>query len=280
MSLGKTICFVAVFGQEKLDIMQHIPIITSSCVVPLDQFWKSVLLYYHKPHTVNRKVAGVVQLYLYRFESEKIKQVKDIFSYAGILYQVRKLDVIDSKSISHDFMTSFIEPYNKGWKPTQVPFESIEDDRTAIFLSVRILLSRVAPYEKSVEIVILNRNNNCVTFLAASKNPKCSVAPQFPYTIELQTSGQLRILLDSIDDCDSNSADWLCEHVFTKLLKWAENQEDSQNGILSLSLVDVDAYYNLYHTLKLKYGNQIMQVRSKCLSRGDSFIELFLADMD
>lgn len=260
--------------------MQNIPIITSSCVIPLQQFWKSVLLYHNKPHTVNRKIAAVVQLYLYEFESQKIKSLKDIFTYSGILYELRKIDDISSKRIDHNFLMSFIEPYDKEFKPKVVSLKTIEEATSGIFLSVRILLSRIKPYEKSVEIVVLNKNNNCATFLAVSKDVKYCIAPSFPYTVELEASGHLRIILDSIDACESNSADWLCEHLFTKLLKWSEDYEENNGCLDSLALLDVDAYYNLYHSLKLKYSSEILKVIDVQLSSAFILVYLFNTDMD
>lgn len=240
--------------------MQHIPIITSSCVVPLQQFWKSVLLYHNKPHTVNRKVAGVIQLYLYEFDSKKIKNVKDIFSYSGILYEIRKLDDINRKTLDENFVIKFTEPFDKEFKPKKVCMTTVGEATTGVFLSIRILLSRVKPYEKSVEVVILNKNDNNATFLTVGKESKFSIAPPFAYTVELETCGHLRIILDSIEDCESGSADWLCEHLFTKLLKWSEDYEDDRTCLDSLSLIDVDVYYNSYHKLKIKYSQQILKV--------------------
>lgn len=240
--------------------MQNIPIITSSGVVLLQQFWKSVLLYHNKPHTVNRKVAGIIQLHLYEFDSKKIKNIKEIFSYSGILYELRKLNDLNSESIDDNFIVKFTEPYDKGFQPKKISLKTIEDAISGQFISIRILLSRIKPYKKSIEIVLLNKNDNCATFLAVSEELKYCIAPPFAYTIEFETSGHLRILLDSIEDCESNSANWLCEYLFIKLLKWAEDDDTNQNCLESLSLLNVDVYYNLYHKLKEKYSDKIMKV--------------------
>lgn len=249
-------------------------------MISLQQFWKSVLLYHNKPHTVNRKIAGVVQLYLYEFESKKIKSLKDIFTYSGILYELRKINDINSKSIDHNFSLSFIEPYDKEFKPRVVSIKTVEEAPSGIFLSVRILLSRIKPYEKSVEVVVLNKNSNCATFLAVSKDVKYCIAPPFSYTVELETFGHLRITLDSVDDCESSSADWLCEHLFTKLLKWSEDCDENHGCLDSLALLDVDVYYNLYHSLKLKYGSEIMKVIDLELFSCFILPYLFNIDMD
>lgn len=240
----------------------HIPIITSSNVVPLQQFWKSVLLYHNKPHTVNRKVAGVIQLYLYEFDSKKIKNVNDIFSYSGILYELCKIDDINSKSIDENFVLKFTEPYDKEFKPKKVCLRTVEHATTGLFISIRILLSRIKPYEKSIEVVLLNKTDNCATFLAVSKDLKYSIAPPFLYTIELETCGHVRIFLDSIENCESSSAGWLCAHLFKKLLIWSEDYETNEECLESLSLLHVGVYYNLYHTLKDKYSDEILKVSS------------------
>lgn len=255
--------------------MHNIPIITSSCLVPLQQFWKSVLLYHNKPHTVNRKIAGVIQLYLYEFASKKITNIRDVFNYSGILYELRKIDDISSRTIDENFIFKFIEPYDKEFKPKIVSLNVVEEAITGVFVSIRILLSRVKPYEKSVEIVILNKNDNRAIFLAVSKESKYSIAPAFTYTIELETAGHLRIILDCIEDCETNSADWLCEHLFTKLLKWSEDYENNQTSLESLSLLNVDVYYNLYHKLKAKYSEKILKVHTINFCYFDLLIVLY-----
>lgn len=239
--------------------MQQIPIVTSSCVVPPQQFWKSILLYHNKPHIVNRKVAGIVQLYLYEFRSDKIKQPKDIFSYAGILYEVRKLDSLHKDAVTSDFIRNFIEPYDKKFKCVETTLDQLEKQFNGVFISVRILLSRIKPYEKSVEIVLLDKNENSVTFWAVSKERKHSIAPSFVYSIELDQTGHLRIMLNTIEDCETNSAEWLCDHVFSKLLSWCEDYE-YKSSLGSLTLVNVESYYNFYHTLKVKYSDVVMQM--------------------
>lgn len=240
--------------------MWTIPIITSSITVPLNRFWDALVVYHDKPHTVNRKLGGIVQLSFFKLFSAKIKNVYELFTHSGILYEVRKLKDITSDSITDDFIRSFIEPYDKNFELRKSHTDDLKNSYDGVFISVRILLSRIKGHENCVEIVILNKKDNKATFHSVSVDKEKSVAPQFPYTIEYMNSGHVRIVLENIEDCESNSANWLCENVFTKILKWVDSLEDNPNRIESLSLINVEQYYRLYHSLKTKYSQALINV--------------------
>lgn len=242
-------------------MMYDIPIITSSSVIDLHRYWNAVKLYHDKPHTVNRKLAGVVQCHFYKFESSVVKNLYELFSFSGILYEVRKLKGLQKKYISIDFVESFVKPYDKNCILSKVTDEEFSGACDGMFISVRILLSRIKHCDNCIEIIILNKIDGKATFYAVGLDPKKSIAPPFVYHVECTKGGNLRICLEDIEHCETNSADWLCEHLFTKLLKWAENFDGKEVFIESLSLIDLEEYYRLYHNLKDKYASTLMQVR-------------------
>lgn len=239
--------------------MQLLPVVTSSTIVPLTNFWHALSLYHDKPHVLNRKIAGVVQLYLCKLVSDKIKQIHDIFTYAGILYEVRKLQKIDRHSVTPEFLKSFTEPYDKQSKLNTVSLDDFNKASSGVFISVRILLSRVKLCPNCIELTILDKNENKGTFFAIAEDRKLAVAPPFVYHIECTQTGNVRICLEEIEDCETSSAEWLCDTVFSKILKWGEDTEESTH-IDSLSLVDIDVYYQTYCRLKEKYYEEIVRV--------------------
>lgn len=239
--------------------MLLLPIVTSSTIIPLTDFWHALLLYHDKPHVINRKIAGVVQLYLCELVSDKIKHIFDIFTYSGILYEVRKLQKIERNYVTDEFLKSFIEPYDKHAKLNATSLDDFKRATKGVFVSVRILISRTKLCPNCIELVILDRNQNRATFYAIAEEAKLALAPSFVYHIECIKTGNVRICLEEIEDCEKNSAEWLCSTVFPKILKWAEDVQEFTN-IESLSLVNVDAYYRTYHKLKETYYEQLLKV--------------------
>lgn len=196
--------------------MQLLPIVTSSTIIPSTNFWHAMLLYYDNPHVVNRKIAGVVELYLYELISDKIKQIQDIFTYTGILYEVRKLQEIDRHYVTDKFLKSFIEPYDKLAKLKAVSSDDFKKASNGIFLSVRILISRAKSCPNCIELVILDKNQNRGSFFAIAEERILAVAPAFVYHIECTQTGNVRICLEEIEDCETSSAEWLFSTVFRK----------------------------------------------------------------
>lgn len=239
--------------------MQLLPVVTSSTIVSLEHFWHALLLYHDKPHVINRKIAGVVQLNFCALISEKIKQIHDIFTYTGILYEIRKLKEINRASITDEFLKSFIEPYDKKFKLVAISAEEFKKANSGVFISVRILLSRIKLCPDCIEIVIMDKDQNRASFLAVSKDVKLAVSPPFVYHIEHTRNGNVRICLESIENCETSNADWICNSVFSKILKWAEDVDEPEHTA-SLSLVDIDIYYQTYSRLKEKYYENLVKV--------------------
>jgi hypothetical protein len=93
-----------------------------------------------------------------------------------------------------------------------------------------------------------------------------SLTPNFPYSFCYQEEKR-EIVLDIRNDSNAHIScvDWIKEHLFPKLIKWAETadieNESSHLVTSSLNLVDIVEYNELYQQLKKKYGLQIIQVR-------------------
>ena len=71
------------------------------------------------------------------------------------------------------------------------------------------------------------------------------------------------------------SGEWLQAVLVPKLLRWCQ-QTTLDVDVKSLNLVPIDVYALKYQELKLKYGNELVQVSTSTIMYVDVFV-LFMA---
>ncbi|EFA09658.1 probable tRNA (uracil-O(2)-)-methyltransferase [Tribolium castaneum] len=238
--------------------MEEVPLVRSCTQVPLENFWKAVLVYHNRPHVINRKLAAIVPLIFCKItlNCPGVKRLRDVFTWESLIYEVRKLP--DLSQITPQFIKNITEIYDKKATVEETALETLDNCYEGTFLSIRQLLSR-KNNEKCLEIAIFDKDTQTVTFLAAQEQTSPIIAPRFPYHIHLTKSGHLTIILNEFEIAETASAEWLADKLFPKLMKWSENDISDDSVIKSLSLVAPSDYCTLYSELKVKYGRDLVE---------------------
>lgn len=239
--------------------MLQIPLCTSTTLLSPASFWNSILIYHGRPHLVNRKLLGASEALVVRALSIKPSKLHLLITASAVLYETRRLKELASNAITKDFLLNILEPYCKDVTLRETTCEELASCEDGIYISIRILLPRLKGLEKCVEIAVLDKGRDVATFLAVAELGKVAPAPTFRYSVQRETTGALRICVDSFEDADTGSAEWLSSRLFGKLLKWADD-EVVRNVQPSLSLVSVERHVDLYSRLKETYGAQIVKV--------------------
>lgn len=240
--------------------MFSIPLTTSSTVIQPEKFWDAIYLYFNRPHLVNRKIIGTSTSYFYEvhFESKSV-ELQDLFTKSTILYELRKLDCLTRENIKKDFLLNLLECYDKDLQIHQTTLDGLKMATKSVFVSTRILFPRAKNCAKAVEVVTFDKEHNSVTFIAVSDTDKTFIAPPFSYQIELSSTFNLKVKLNTFEDADTGHAEWLADKLFPKLVKWSE-EVDLNGGFHSLSLINVEEYCSTYSQLKETYGVKLVQV--------------------
>ncbi|XP_018330185.1 probable tRNA (uracil-O(2)-)-methyltransferase [Agrilus planipennis] len=244
--------------------MLRLPLVTNDEFVSVDQFWSALLLYHERPHIANRRIIGASQIFFMKvqFKSKCVKRITELFTFSALIYEIRKMEKLSKEYVKPDFIKSILEPYDKKCELKESSVDEFLNCQNGTFISVRILLPRQNNYKQNVEVVVFDKNENLnvVTFFSVAERNEKIAAPVFPYDIEFLPPGIINVCVDCIEYAETVSADWLVGVLFPKLMKWAKESAFKLDVKNSLSLVNIDLYSNLYHSLKEKYGKQIVQM--------------------
>lgn len=238
--------------------MFTVPLVTSSEIIPREKFWNAIMVYHNRPHLINRRITAVSQVLFHEIGFHSCVKLQELINRSNILYELRKLEEINVNLITEGFLKELIGPYDKNIEIKKKTLEEFNRADTGVFVSVRILYPRLKNCPKAIEVIIIDKASTKITFLSVTDS-ESSIAPVFPYEIELTQSSILKINLQSFEDADTAQAEWLAEKLFTKLLKWAECLDETKDNVKSLSLVNVDEYCLTYSALKQKYGTKLVQ---------------------
>ncbi|KAG5898261.1 hypothetical protein JTB14_008606 [Gonioctena quinquepunctata] len=159
-------------------------------------------------------------------------------------------------SITEDFIRNILECYDKRMRLTPSNEVSFKEETSGIFISVRVLLSKMNIAQRCIEVVVLDKDINSAVFIAVCEPGEIPIAPPFPYELELNSSN-FRMNLRKFEDADNAHAEWLADKLFPKLLKWADSVPT--NKVNTLSLVPIDEYCLLYSKLKQKYSENLVK---------------------
>lgn len=237
----------------------QVPLAISSTRLTIMEFWSAVILYHDRPHLVNRKILAASQCLFYRalLPERDIDKFTEVFTRSSILYEMRQLKSVTKDNITENFIRNIVDCYYKNFELIESSESDFAESHTGLFVSIRILLPRNKVSTNSVEVVLFNKPKNSAIFLAVTELDKLPCAPPFPYQIELNDNLNLRISLNSFEDADTASAEWLAIHLFSKLLKWSK--EENKVGVKSLSLISMDNYGLVYNRLKQQYAEELIQ---------------------
>lgn len=242
----------------------ELPLITSSSTFTSRQFWKAFLVYHNNLHVVNRKVAGTLPLYFFELKYNKATKLCDIFTYHGLVHETQKLQSVSKECVTPDFIGEMVAPYDKNYSLIPEDISKLLDDKLrGVFISLRILLPRGKNLDSCIEICVCDKENNRASFLGAQKSGQFCVVPPFEYHIEITNTGNIRFILNTLEDCENKSAMWLADILCPKFLKWCEENGEEKTEFKSLSLVQIDTYYALYHNIKDKYCKKMIEVSRK-----------------
>ncbi|ENN75433.1 probable tRNA (uracil-O(2)-)-methyltransferase [Dendroctonus ponderosae] len=238
--------------------MFQVPLVTSSTIIPLEKYWDALLLYYSRPHLVNRKITAVSQglLCKVQFNSKGI-ELPELLNRSAILYELRKKNSWDH--IDQELLKSLLEPYDKNVQLTDVSIQELRDYSQEVFVSIRLLFPRLKNCLKALEVITFDKQHNTAVFLAVSDTDKSLVAPPFAYQIQLASTSNLRINVNSFENADTGHAEWLASKLFSKLLKWIEDSNAHKPCIQSLSLIRPEDYCSTYNRLKETYAEKLVQ---------------------
>lgn len=238
-----------------------VPLASSVSPVHPVNFYHALRIYHVRPHLINKKLCGVSNLFFYNTHFQSISNnLSDLINYTSLTYETNK---IDHRNYSKDTLSTLVKdlllPYDKNLVLDEISQEEFKNTHTGIIITVRLLLPKQESGNNTVEVVIFNYNEQYVQFLAASSSDKVKlVAPPFQYKFELKNNF-LQLIVD-ITNADTCSGEWLADKLFPKILKWSEESNDDKVIVQSLSLVDVEQYFDVYRRLKEKYGKKMIDM--------------------
>lgn len=237
----------------------QVPLVISSTKLTVKEFWNAILVYHSRPHLVNKKILAASQVLFYnvRYPNRDFHQLTELFTKSAVIYEMRKLKSVTKETITEEFIRNIVEGYCKNFEIFKKDPCELHESNSGLYLSVRILFPKTKHCEQSVEVVFLNKDRNIAHFFAVTELDKSPCAPHFHYEIELNDSFCLRINLNTFEDADTASAEWLANSLFPKLLKWSKQEETS--GIKTLSLIAVDEYSLVYNRLKQYLADDLIK---------------------
>ncbi|XP_074031369.1 probable tRNA (uracil-O(2)-)-methyltransferase isoform X1 [Leptinotarsa decemlineata] len=228
--------------------------------IPRSTFWEIVMLFHNRPFLINRLVTATSPALFHKvlFKSSSVEHVSELFTTSAILSEMRQMKIFSKTAISEEFITNILQCYDKNMVLTPSNEASFIDEPDGVFISVRILLSKINIAHKCLEVVVLDKDKNSAVFISVAEPGESRIAPPFPYELELNSSS-FRMNLSNFEDADSTHADWLADKLFPKLLKWSKSNFVPTNKVNPLSLISIDEYCFLYSELKKKYSENLLK---------------------
>ncbi|XP_049956314.1 probable tRNA (uracil-O(2)-)-methyltransferase [Schistocerca serialis cubense] len=218
----------------------------------VDQFWSSIEILNKNLHIVLPRVCG------------------SVLAFSGKL-----LSPLNKKAINFKSFASFNLGENgdavdilEQLKVCGMDIEMIEDTEIYVaevcYVTVQKLILNLQGVSTNLWVlaVIDHKDNEAMYVLLESPTQetttaKLKVQSVFPFKICYEDCSIRLMKVENDKECDSY---WLKNTLLTKLLKWAHSLPPSKTPVKSLSLIGIEEYVKLYHTLKEKYGSHMVKI--------------------
>lgn len=217
-------------------------IAVSQPVLSPERFKEAVLIWVEKPHTINRRLAGIKPLNHYL--------LKNCESEQELCCLISKIASAGTEELHCLFETcSAVET-------TDILHS--ECGTMTVLLERNLLPKHMYRFQSTREVVILSED--FVVFCNTSKDS--TLSPRCTYKLSLDQGNRIHLeLLGTSNETDTSVA-WLKEHVLHKVCKWACSApiNHKQVSVPSLGLVSIEKYSATYFNLKKKYGQHLCKI--------------------
>lgn len=236
------------------------PIVTRKSQGSSRKFWKAMGIWIRNPHLINRRISSCVNLLTTKLEC-------DLTEFLDLLKKVESV----SEIFEHDWESSEIENFlniTKICSKVAVDCDPMNEKFSGKYLIINKFLPRDIKFSAGIEFTIIDKESNSVWCFHRSVDcEKRLLGFEHPYYISLDNEKTFAIGVEKADLNLSNaSLTWLREKLFTRLLKWMENDRPNEDALVdgSLNLVSSENYTNLYNKLKQKYGLEMVKKWPEC----------------
>uniref|UniRef100_A0A2R5LLH1 tRNA (uracil-O(2)-)-methyltransferase n=1 Tax=Ornithodoros turicata TaxID=34597 RepID=A0A2R5LLH1_9ACAR len=218
----------------------------SDSVLNLQRFRESVLVWVEKPHTVNRRLTGVLPLAQHRLAD--FGDETDLYSFA---MNLESMDVPDMNAVLSS---------HKSCGDTDIDvLRSVCGDSRPVLVERYLLPKQMHKFKPVHEVVLITRD--CAMFCNFSKGS--TLSPNCTYRIRLDQDKRIHLeLLGVGTNTDAPAVTWLKEHVLHKIYRWScsEPLGSKQVAVASLRLTPIEKYSRVYFNLKKKYGAHLCKI--------------------
>lgn len=220
----------------------------------LEQFWKAVDIWNNCPHVVNRRLCGVICLFVGKILNSEV-------DHNVIISRIRATNIPAATSVEDDDILKIL-------KAADVQAEKdFNVSEAGVYIYFKKLLPRnYDKFEPCLELVIIDKLKNVALFTGLQEHgEKPNLTPNFPYSFcYLEEKSEIILAVKNEKSACISNVDWIKGQLFPKIIKWAETAdiEGESNRLVttSLNLVNMVKYNELYQHLKKKYGLQMIQI--------------------
>ncbi|KAG0415294.1 hypothetical protein HPB47_007524 [Ixodes persulcatus] len=221
-----------------------VPVGASKPIASRECFQTALRVWIDKPHTINRRLAGVKP----RWERSlppggSVPDEDDSF--------VRRLNAADLDALPSFFADNTV-PAKRSWK---------EGVQVAGFVLERDLLPKqIDKFGPTREVVAVF--DDCAVFRNVSG--ASAISPSVTYRLRLSPDDGIHLELFGLKsaDVDDSGVAWLREHVLPKVARWASSEPVNSKQVLvpSLNQVCIERYNAIYFNLKKKHGKHLCKI--------------------
>lgn len=211
----------------------------TECDFCCDKFWQSITVWISRPHVLNKRIGATSIFVVGPHSTDGIIACYDFF----------KENLEANVLAVENGITKLIEDYNEIRKYN---FCCNYD------VSLRVLYPKTGDcLAENIELIFEDKNQNLVTFVKPDRRLSNVYPISSPYTIKFDEK-YIR-LLAPVANNGNNSINWLISILLPKLVRWM-TPELQKNSLTSNSLISADRYLKIYHNMKNKYYNKILEV--------------------